>query len=351
MNWVNYMTDEMYQKLNFYLNGIFKELEVNDTFLIKNLLPLTLLGSDLLALTRNYDLKSPEMHANLSYNEVYLLARQVIETIDKNYLKYYDKLIESGELDFDYEEKYDGSGCTHFFDTGKNIINIHRKFNYIDVSTLVHEFMHYTNALTKEVSINRHILTEAISIYFEEYAKRNLLGKGIDQSELWLNERLYLTSRCIKSFQNYNLILLAYSKFGNIDENSYQMLSDFFIQISKSDFETMCINALQLLDKRSDEVDFEIKMEYGCIPDNYEQIRFSRLVRLVNVGYKYIFGTVVAYYALQHSTLEKMVYLNNHINDAKNVNFNDALKLIDIDLSELSLDPIKEFLDRKGKTK
>ena len=60
-------------------------------------------------------------------------------------------------------------------------------------------------------------------------------------------------------------------------------------------------------------------MEYGCIPDNYEQIRFSRLVRLVNVGYKYIFGTVVAYYALQHSTLEKMVYLNNHINDAKNV--------------------------------
>ena len=129
------------------------------------------------------------------------------------------------------------------------------------------------------------------------------------------------------------------------------MLSDFFIQISKSDFETMCINALQLLDKRSDEVDFEIKMEYGCIPDNYEQIRFSRLVRLVNVGYKYIFGTVVAYYALQHSTLEKMVYLNNHINDAKNVNFNDALKLIDIDLSELSLDPIKEFLDRKGKTK
>lgn len=351
MNWVNYMTDEMYQKLNFCLNGVFKELEVNDTFLIGNLLQLIEIGKDFCSLIRNYDLKSEKMQANLSYNDVYLLARQIIEEIDKNYLKYYDKLIETGELDFDYEEKYGDSACTHFFDTGQNLIDIRRKFNYLDVSTLVHEFMHYTNSLTKDYSLNRHILTEAISIYFESYAKNYLLSKGIDQSELWFNERLYSTGWHIKRFQNYNLILLAYSKFGDIDESSYQMLSDFFIQISKSDFETMCINALRLLDKRSDEVDFEMKMEYGCIPDNYEQKRFSRLARLVNVDYQYIFGTVVAYYALQHSTLEKMVYLNNHINDAENASLSDALKLADIDLRKLNLDSIKEFLDRKGKTK
>ena len=345
------MTDEMYQKLNFYLNGVFKELEVNDTFLIGNLLQLIEIGRDFCSLIRNYDLKSEKMQANLSYNDVYLLARQIIEEIDKNYLKYYDKLIETGELDFDYEEKYGDSACTHFFDTGQNLIDIRRKFNYLDVSTLVHEFMHYTNSLTKDYSLNRHILTEAISIYFESYAKNYLLSKGIDQSELWFNERLYSTGWHIKRFQNYNLILLAYSKFGDIDESSYQMLSDFFIQISKSDFETICINALRLLDKRSDEVDFEMKMEYGCIPDNYEQKRFSRLARLVNVDYQYIFGTVVAYYALQHSTLEKMVYLNNHINDAENASLSDALKLADIDLRKLNLDSIKEFLDRKGKTK
>ena len=345
------MTDEMYQKLNFYLNGVFKELEVNDTFLIGNLLQLIEIGRDFCSLIRNYDLKSEIIQANLIYNDVYLLARQIIEEIDKNYLKYYDKLIETGELDFDYEEKYGDSACTHFFDTGQNLIDIRRKFNYLDVSTLVHEFMHYTNSLTKDYSLNRHILTEAISIYFESYAKNYLLSKGIDQSELWFNERLYSTGWHIKRFQNYNLILLAYSKFGDIDESSYQMLSDFFIQISKSDFETICINALRLLDKRSYEVYFEMKMEYGCIPDNYEQKRFSRLARLVNVDYQYIFGTVVAYYALQHSTLEKMVYLNNHINDAENASLSDALKLADIDLRKLNLDSIKEFLDRKGKTK
>lgn len=347
------MTDEMYQKLNFYLNGVFKKLEVSDSFLIQNLFQLIRIGNDFCSLIRNYDLKSEKMQANLSYNEVYLLARQVIEKIDKNYLKYYDKLIETGELDFDYEEKYDYSVCTHFFDTGQNLIDMHREFNYLDVSTLVHEFMHYTNALTKEYSLNRHFLTEAISIYFESYAKNYLLSKGIDQSELWFNERLYSTGGHIKSFQNYDLLLLAYSKFGNIDESSYQMLSDFFIQISKSDFETMCINALRLLDKRSTEIDFEIKMEYGYIPDDYEQKRFSRLARLVNADYKYIFGTVVAYYALQHSSLEKMVYLNNHINDAENVSLSvsDALKLADIDLRKLNLDPIKDFLDEKGKTK
>lgn len=351
MNWVNYMTDEMYKELNFYLNGVFKQLEKNDTFLIENLFQITRIGNDLLSLIKNYDLNSKEMHTNLNYNEVYLLTRQIIEEIDKNYLKYYDKLIETGELDFDYEGKYGDSVCTHFFDTGQNLIDIRRNFNYLDVSTLVHEFMHYTNSLTKDYSLNRHILTEAISIYFESYAKNYLLSKGIDQSELWLNERLYSTGWHIKRFQNYNLILLAYSKFGDIDESSYQMLSDFFIQISKSDFETMCINALRLLDKRSDEVDFEIKMEYGCIPNNYEQKRFSRLARLVNVDYRYIFGTVVAYYAFQYSSLEKMVYLNNHINDAKNASLSDALKLADIDLRKLNLDPIKEFLDRKGKTK
>lgn len=345
------MTTEMYKELNFYLNGVFKELEVNDSFLIKNLFQLIGIGKDFCSLIRNYDLKSEKIQANLDYNEVYLLARQVIEEIDKHYLGYYDKLIETGELDFDYEKKYDGSRCTHFFDTGQNLIDICREFNYIDVSTLVHEFMHYTNALTKEFSLNRHILTEAISIYFESYAKNYLLSKGIDQSELWFNERLYFTSGHIKSFQNYSLILLAYSKFGDIDESSYQMLNDFFIQISKSDFETMCINALRLLDKRSAEIEFEIKMEYGCIPNNYEQKLFSRLARLVNVDYKYIFGTVVAYYAFQHSSLEKMVYLNNHINDTGNASLSDALKLADIDLRKLNLDPIKDFLDEKGKTK
>ena len=345
------MTDQMYQKLNLYLNGIFKSLEENDSFLIENILPISIMSEKIFSFMKDYDLNRNKIHANLNYQEVYLSARQIIETIDKNYLKYYDHLIESGELDFDYENKYRESICMHFFNTGQNLINMRMDFNYLDVPVLVHEFMHYTNSLTKEYTVNRYILTEAISIYFETYAKQYLFDQGIDENELWFNERLYYIRENIKKFQNYDLILLAYSKFGNIDENTYEMLTEFFYKISKPDFEKMCENLLKVLEKRSKEIEFETKMKLGCIPNNYEGILFRKLVKLVNVDYRYIFGTIVAYYALQYSSVEKMAYLNNHINDKKNSNLNDVLKLADIDLENLSLDSIKCFLDEEGKTK
>lgn len=345
------MTEEMYQNLNYYLSGIFKLLEKNDSFLIENILPISIMEDDLLSLLENYNLMEDDnTQTNLTYNDVYLLAREIIEKIDKNYLKYYNKLIESGELDFSYEHSYYDSFCQHNFDTGQNIIDINRKFNYLDISTLVHEFMHYTNALTKNYSVNRHILTETISIYYEEFAKKYLLERGIDKSKLWFNERLYHTSNSIPNFNNYNIILIAYSEFGNIDKNTYKMLNKFFVNIPEHEFEQMCINALKILDKKSKTIEFETKMKYGTIPDDYETILFNELTDLVANDYKYIFGTIVAYNALQYSSIEKMRYLNNHINDI-GIKLNDLFKLINVELPNLKLDPIKNFLNEEGKTK
>ena len=344
------MTDEMYKNLNYYLSGCFQILEKNDFFLIENILPISIMGDNLLSLLSNYNLKEDNPQDNLTYNDVYLLAREIIEKIDKNYLKYYDKLIESGELDFSYEHSYYDSNCQHNFATGKNIININRRFNYLDVSTLVHEFMHYTNNLTNDCTINRHILTEAISIYYGEFAKKYLLEKGIDKSKLWLNERLYDISNSLRRFNKYNILLLAYSKFGNIDKNTYKMLNKFFLNIPSDDFEKICINALKILDKKSEETFFETKMKHGEIPNDYEAILFNELIKLVNIDYRYIFGTVIAYNALQYSSIEKMTNLNNHVNDL-GVSLNNLLKLINIELKNLSLEPIEKFLNGEGKTK
>ena len=343
------MTEEMYKQLNFYLNGVFKELEKDDSFFINNILQISIIGNKLLTLIEDYDLKKSEIKANLTYNDVYLLAREIIEKIDKNYLKYYDKLIESGEIDFNYEGDYADSACIHCFTTGQNFININMEFNYLDVATLVHEFMHYTNVLTKLYSINRHIITEAISIYFEEFAKIYLLKKGIDKSELWFSERLYYTSNTIKNFDNYNIILLAYSKFGNINKNTYKMLNQFFLHIPEEEFEKMCINELKLLEKKSKEIEFKIKMEYGKIPNDYEQKLFCKLIRLINVDYKYIFGTMVAYNALEKSSLEQMVYLNNNINEI-NLGIGKLLESINVKLEELDFNYIKKVLE-EGKIK
>ena len=48
--------------------------------------------------------------------------------------------------------------------------------------------------------------------------------------------------------------------------------------------------------------------------------------------------------------LEKITNLNNHINDS-NLDLKDLLKTVDIELEQLSLEPIEKILNKEGKTK
>lgn len=137
------MTDEQYKKLNGYLNNIFIELEYVDSFLIKNIYEISRLNSEFNKFIRNYDFKEESRENNLTFNEVYLLGREIIESIKEDYLSEYDKLIKMGILDFSYSNKYVGSHFTKVNNQG--IININRHFNYSDVRILVHEFFHYMN--------------------------------------------------------------------------------------------------------------------------------------------------------------------------------------------------------------
>lgn len=311
------MTLEQYEKLNYYLNGCFKELEKSDSFLLANIECFARMSDDYVHMTNNYKFEVYTEQNNLSYNDVYLLAREIIESIDKDYLKYYDELIESGKLDFSYSNDYPGSAFIYCLKKDERIININRNFNYTDVLVLVHEFMHYMNGLGDEFSFNRNLLTEAISIYFEEYARNYLLDKGIPKEELYFNERIILTRETASNFNWYSFILIAYNRFGNIDENTYKLLSDFVCPITKEELEEECQKVLKVLDKRKEEFDFEYKMLEENSEKNYENELFNDLVKLVNKNYKYIFGTLIAYYALKYSTVEKMTYLCNHINDLK----------------------------------
>ena len=59
------------------------------------------------------------------------------------------------------------------------------------------------------------------------------------------------------------------------------MLNQFFLHIPKEEFEKMCINELKLLEKKSKEIEFKIKMEYGKIPNDYEQKLFCKLIKLI----------------------------------------------------------------------
>ena len=144
------MTIEEYNKLNSYLNAIFVILNDYDYFLIKNIFKIGKLNQEYLTTISKYAFPSNTKENNLTFEDVYLITREIISTIDTNYLAEYDKLIEIGILDFGYENEYDDSEFVH----GNNLINIRREFNYNDIITLVHEFIHYINGKAKKVKID-----------------------------------------------------------------------------------------------------------------------------------------------------------------------------------------------------
>lgn len=307
---------------------------------MENIVTISKLINDFTGLTNNYEFNYYSKQNNLTFEDVYLLAREIIESIDKNYLIYYDKILENGQLDFCYENINLGSNFFYNLETGERAINLNRNFNYTDICALVHEFIHYMNCLDNKLSINRYLLTEFISIYFEEYAKKYLLNKGISKEELFLNERIIYTKKSAASFNWYSLIILSYEKSGLIDENTFLFLKNNYVDVSKDDFEEECQKLLSQFEQV--EKEYKIKIMYEKNFDEGEM--FEEMVKILNINYRYVLGTILSYYALEHSSLEKMVYLCNHINDEKyaKMSLSSLLKIIDINLDDINLDIVEK---------
>lgn len=343
------MIDKEYQKLNDYLNGIFKRLERNDFVLLDHIEYFIDMSEAYVKMTNQYDLKNEnKISKNLTFEDVYLLAREVIENINPLYLKVYDTLLTSGELDFSYDSEYNDSCFQRFYNENGEyeLININREFTYNDVNTLVHEFMHKMNH-HKRMTIRRYLLTEFISIYFEEYARKYLLEKGISKEELDFNERIRLTMRTASDFNWYSLILLVYEKVGKIDSESYQILNDLGWQISKEAFELECQKCLERLEK--EEKQYRIDILYEKPFD--ENDMYLKLVKLCNTDYRYIFGTTLAFYALKNCDKDKLVYLNDHINDDiyTGMSFEDGLQTIGIDLEKIGINDFINIIEEQLK--
>lgn len=341
------MNENDYKKLNEYLNGCFKELEKNDSELLSSLKYFITLSEAYISLTNKYELrKEDNIEPDLSFEDIFLLSREIIESINPLYLEKYDKLIISGELDFSYNNDYFDSHYKYINNSDDDIelININLGFNYNDVCILVHEFMHKMNC-SKKTSINRYLLTEFISIYFEEYARNCLLKKGIEREKLCFNYRLLATSRSASTFNWYSLILLVYEDIGKIDENSYKFLNDYYLPISKEDFEDECKKALHVLEKEEKKYKMDILYEEEFSEDKL----YEKLVKLVNLNYRYLMGTVFAFYALENCDIDKMVYLNDHINDDlyAYMPFSDILKVAGIDIENIEVTQFMDVMENK----
>lgn len=353
------MKKEDYKRLNDYLNDAFIYLSKYDGFFIQNMHMIFPLNSILYENLKGIDLRHNFHKNNLTYEDVFNLARSEIEKINPNYLENFDKLIDSGRLEFflheqnmiikgninyenlseienNEEEIRNDSVCS--YNNGDYFIDLARTHNYNDVLMLIHEFIHSTN-LSKNMGEYRYILTEFFSIYFEMLSQNELLEKGINPGELDIFDRIKSAGMISKKINKYDLVFIAYNLFGNIKEDSYEDLEKYHIVSStKEEFKSACIYLLKYFDYQ--------KIEYNNRNEEFNLHYYRKCIsKLFSSGYRYLFGTLFSCYLLENGNKDKIVWLNDHINDEeiKNMNFIDVLKIICIDLTDENIN--KKLVD------
>lgn len=348
------MKKEDYKELNDYLNDTFIYLSGHDGFFIQNMQSIFILNNMLYGKLKDIDLEHKFHENNLTFEDVFELARNEIEKINSNYLENFDKLIDSGRLEFflheqnmiikestyyenlseienNEEEIRNDSVCS--YNNGDYFIDLARTHNYNDVLMLIHEFIHSTNA-SENIGEYRYILTEFFSIYFEMLSQKDLLENGINTSELDIFDRIKDTGMISKKIVKYDLAFMAYNLFGNVKEDSFEDLEKYHIVSStKEEFESVCINLLKYFDYQ--------KIVYNNENKEFNLYNYRKCIsKLFSSGYRYLFGTLFACYLLENGNKDKIVWLNDHINDEeiKNMNFIDVLKIIGIDLTDENID-------------
>lgn len=339
------MKKEDYKRLNDYLNDAFIYLSENDSFFIQHIQMISKLNFMFYEKLSDVDLEHTFHENNLTYEDVFNLARNEIKKINPDYLEEFDKLIDSGRLEFfkheqnitiekntDYgklskienneEETKNISAC--YYTEDDYFIDLARTYNYNDVNLLIHEFIHSTN------SLGDMALTEFFSIYFEMLSQKELLEKGINPNELDIFDRIKDTIEISKDIIEYDLAFLSYNLFGNIKEDSCEELKKYNIVTStKEDFENVCISSLRYFDYK--------KIKYNNENKKFNLYDYRKCISgLFSEGYKYLLGTLFSCYLLENGNKDKIVWLNDHINDEeiRNMDLTSVLKMIDIDLAD-----------------
>ena len=79
------------------------------------------------------------------------------------------------------------------------------------------------------------------------------------------------------------------------------------------------------------------KIEYNNKNEEFNLNDYRKCISILfSSGYRYLYGTLFSCYLLENGNKDKIVWLNDHINDEeiKNMNLIDVLKMIDIDLTD-----------------
>ena len=145
------------------------------------------------------------------------------------------------------------------------------------------------------------------------------MEQGIKSEEIGLYDRLKSTELHSITLSKYEIIFLAYEKFENIDDTTIDFLNKYYVSIPKDIFEIECKEFLQHITEKAE--------EYKNATNNKKEFIYDFCSPFFD-NYRYFLGALLAYYAKEHCELEKIVFLNNHINNQElgNIELSKLLK-------------------------
>ena len=343
------MNKEEYQKLNSYLNEIFKYMEEEDKFLLENYNIIFLLSEKLYNKLQDIDTEYYQATNDLTFIDVYNIAREIIESINPIYLKSYDKIMNNGELNFSFNGEEDNY-FLNLDDKNVGLINIMREYNYQDVIKLVHEFAHYINIKGKKSTNIGYILEEFIARKFELYAIKYLMDKEIPEEEINPHVTVDLLLDDLYNFIYSYPLLVSYYNFGSIDEKTSELFSKYFYKIDKDNFERYCNNVLEKFKITESEcVNASMKDD-----ENIDSIDIvMEQSKYLSDGYRYILGGMLAFYDFD---INCIIDITDNINTKKyeSTSLFEFLNMLNIDITtddfiDKVVHNISDFVNKNSK--
>ncbi len=343
------MKKEDYQKLNSYLNEIFKYMEEEDKFLLENYNLIFLLSEKLYNKLQDIDTEYYQVTNDLTFMDVYNIAREIIESINPIYLNSFDKIMNNGELNFSFNGEEDNY-FLNLDDKNIGLINIMREYNYQDVIKLVHEFAHYINIKGKKSTNIGYILEEFIARKFELYAIKYLMDKEIPEEEINPHVTVDLLLDDLYNFIYSYPLLVSYYNFGSIDEKTSELFSKYFYKIDKDNFERYCNNVLEKFKITESEcVNASMKDD-----ENIDSIDIvMEQSKYLSDGYRYILGGMLAFYDFD---INCIIDITDNINTKKyeSTSLFEFLNMLNIDITtddfiDKVVHNISDFVNKNSK--
>ena len=163
----------------------------------------------------------------MKIDETIYLVKKFLNNIDPSYEKMFDMTLIDGTFDIFHEDNIEGDRLDYPFcqESGRTAINLPLNSTIADGAVIVHEFMHYTNSIFKDIGA-RELFTELISIYWELRYYQFLSEAGYGDINFWneLYERLDNTFDAANNTVFAGSVLDIYNNTGGINKRDIKFI-------------------------------------------------------------------------------------------------------------------------------